>query len=188
MHHERGNGCLMQLATGKRPALQREKVKQKTQQLQWFSGLAKGVGCFIPNTPELLWRAPNCKHSGHIKELLTCSPQSFHCSLDTTPPCTLKSSASKWHDRRDPGQSSSKGNQKKAVGSTLLCSWNNELHMQPIYVSQTAGWVPCGWCMPQFYSIPRIHLALLWEHSSLLQRFYLRNTKDTIPITSGLLL
>lgn len=31
--------------------------------------------------------------------------------------------------------------------------------------------------MPQFYSIPCIHLALLWEHSSLLQRVYLRNTE-----------
>lgn len=31
--------------------------------------------------------------------------------------------------------------------------------------------------MPQFYSIPCIHLALLWEHSSLLQRFHLRNTE-----------
>lgn len=57
----------------------------------------------------------------------------------------------------------------------LVYSWNNELHMQHIYVSQTTGSVPCGWCLPQFYSIPCIHLALFWEHSSLLQRFYLRN-------------
>lgn len=183
------NGCLMKLATGNRPALQGKKIKQKPQQSQWFSGVAKGVGCFIPAPTSCSGEHQTANNQGHIKQLLTRSPQSFHCFLDTTPPCTLKSSVSKWHDRRDPGQSSSKGNQKKAVGSTLLYSWNNELHMQHIYVSQTTGWDPCGWCVPQFYSIPHIHLALLWEHSSLLQRFYLRNMERCfIPIISGLFL
>lgn len=67
----------------------------------------------------------------------------------------------------------------------LVYSWNNELHMQHIYVSQTTGSVPCGWCLPQFYSIPCIHLALFWEHSSLLQRFYLRNVERYYSIYPG---
>lgn len=42
-------------------------------------------------------------------------------------------------------------------------------------MSQPAGLAPVAGACPPFYSIPLIHLPLPWEHSSLQQRFYLRN-------------
>lgn len=73
----------------------REKnIKLKPQQLQWFSGVAKGVSCFIPAPMSCSGEHQAVNNQGHIKQLLTCSPQTFHCFLDTTPPCTLQPSVS----------------------------------------------------------------------------------------------
>lgn len=158
----------------------KKKIKQEPQQSQWFSGVAKGVNCFIP-APMSFSGEQTANIQGHIKHAV---PKPSHCFLDTTPPYNPLLASDTTEETQ--GKVPPKGTQRKLLGARCSGAAITSYTCNTFTCHKQLAEFPVAGACPSFTAF----LTFIWLHFGNIpvscRGFTLETWKDTIPIIFGL--